>query len=334
MPDLYIPSAVTRPTELCDTQPENIAQFLACNPNVNNQDQLLSPYTAYDISGPSSPTGNRILEQINGLQSYQRENLSACVVNYGYETTALARFYDQQITNIDLTKFSQDSNGIAGVGTAVLSARTSSFQVAIEQYQRALIQLNNYHRVGRVAAKQKMSLRNNVISAYENLNRYYQQELRRTVPVGSLTKNKGSALSNVDRGITLAERHRGRGIHIANMTEARQVSKLANGLRYAGRGAIVVDVGFRINTVRNTYVDGGEWKRELAVQTGGLTGSISTGALVGRAAFLASRIALMATPLGWGILIASTVVAGAVLAYQADNKMQGLVGSRWDRYIR
>ncbi|MGI1677784.1 MAG: hypothetical protein K6L75_03560 [Cellvibrionaceae bacterium] len=331
MPDLYIPSTATRPTELCDSQPENLEQFLACNPEVNNQDQWLSPHVAYDVTGTPSPTSSIVLQQLNRLPIYQRENLSGCVATFGDGTTTVAKFYDQHIANLDFTKVSQDTNGLAGVGAAVLGGRTDSFQAAIEQYQRALIQLNNYHRVGRVAAKQKLELRNKVINAYENLNRYYQQELRRIVPADSLTKNKGSALSNADRGITLAERHRGRGIHVANMTEGQQVSKLATGLRFAGRGAIVLDAGFRINTVRNSYLEGGEWKRELAMQTGGLGVSALTGFSIGRAAFFASRIALMATPWGWGIIIASSVVSGAILAYQADQLAQRKIGNAWKK---
>lgn len=335
MTDLYISSAPTRPTDLCDSQPENLEQFLACNPEVKDHNQFLSPYTAYNTSGIHSPIANNVLHQLNSLPSYQRENLSGCVATFGEETTALARFYDQHIANLDLTKISQDTNGTAGIGAAVLAARTDSFQAALEQYQRALVQLNDYHRVGRVAARQKMKLRNNVINAYENLNRYYQQELHRTVPAGNRTKNKGSALSNAERGITLAERHRGRGIHIADMKEGQQVSKLVKGLRYAGHGAIIVDAGFRINTVRNSYINGGEWKRELAVQTGGFSANVVSGALTGRAAFLAaSRIALMATPWGWGILIASSVITGAILAYQADQAMQQRIGDLWDHMHR
>lgn len=52
--------------------------------------------------------------------------------------------------------------------------------------------------------------------------------------------------------------------------------------------------------------------------------------MVGRSAILLSRIALMATPLGWMILIGSTIAIGAVLAYQMDKAGQGFAGHLWD----
>ncbi|GAB3108176.1 hypothetical protein G8770_23705 [Aestuariicella hydrocarbonica] len=197
-----------------------------------------------------------------------------------------------------------------------------------------LLLLTSVKNGGITAAQRKMELRNQVIAAYEKLNHYYQQELRRIVPAERFMKNKGSALSNAQRGITLAERPRGRGIHVANAHEGQQISRLAKGIRYAGRGAVVLDAGFRVNTVHNTYADGGNWQREWAVQTGGFLGASATGTLVGRAAFLASRIALMATPWDWAFLIGSTIVAGAYLAYQADNGMKGISGELWDKLVK
>ncbi|GAB1257644.1 hypothetical protein NBRC116494_21460 [Aurantivibrio plasticivorans] len=335
MPELVIPTSTARASELCGSQPENIEQFLACNSHVGDQQQWLPPHLAYDVSGLPSPLSDGVTRQINQLPAYQRSNLSSCVDTFGEETSLLARFYERHIEPIDMTAVSQNANGVGGVGTAVLSGRTDSFQMALEHYQRTLIDLNNANGIGRVAAQTRIELRDKVKQAYDTLNRYYQQELRRLVPASSFTKNKGTALSNADRGITLAERSRGRGIHVADMYEGQQVGKLAKGLRYAGRGAIVLDIGFRANAVQNSYANGENWKREMAVQTGGFTASTLAGAAVGRAAFLTlGRIALMATPWGWGILIASTVITGAVLAYQMDQASQHRIGNAWDRWIR
>ncbi|WP_439134485.1 hypothetical protein [Pseudomaricurvus sp.] len=335
MPDLFFPTTSTRPAHLCDSKPETLQQFLACNPQVKDQNQWLSPHVAYDMSGTATPSTGAILREMNQLPIHQRANLSACVADFGDETSVLAKFYDQHLAGLDLTTTAQNSNGLAGMGMTALGARTDSFHTAVLQYQQALVQLNDYHRVGRVAAQRKLELRNKVIAAYERLNQYYQQELRRIVPADRFTKNKGSALSNAERGITLAERPRGRGIHVATALEGQQISRFAKGIRYAGRGAIALDAGFRINTVHNTYVNGGDWQREVAVQSGGMTASALTGWLTGRAAFFAlSRIALMATPWGWAFLIGSSIVTGAVLAYQADQNVQSRVGNLWDKAFR
>ncbi|GAB3108165.1 hypothetical protein G8770_23715 [Aestuariicella hydrocarbonica] len=151
MPDLFFPTVSTRPAHLCDSQPETQKHFLACNPQVKDQNQWLAPHVAYDLSETASPSTNAILREMNQLPIHQRTNLSACVADFGDETSVLAKFYDQHLAGLDLTTTAQDSNGLAGMGMAVLGARADSFQTALQQYQQALIQLNNYHRVGRVA---------------------------------------------------------------------------------------------------------------------------------------------------------------------------------------
>src|SRR5690606_39923661 len=89
-------------------------------------------------------------------------------------------------------------------------------------------------------------------------------------------KNRGNALSGADRGLTLAQRHKGRGLNVASNTQALQLARLANRINFAGKTMVMVDAGRRINGVHNTYESGGNWQREAAIQaTGfGLGGAI------------------------------------------------------------
>lgn len=127
----------------------------------------------------------------------------------------------------------------------------------------------------------------------------------------------------------------GAGIRIADVHEGRAVTRFSQSLNYAGKGIIAVDLGLRTNKVYQTYQDNGEWEREIAVQTGGLAGATGAGYVTGRAVALTmTRIALAATPWGWAIMIGSSIVIGAVAAYQMDEQGKKITSRAWDRWIK
>ncbi|WP_111643178.1 hypothetical protein [Marinimicrobium alkaliphilum] len=271
-----------------------------------------------------------VTDTFNNLSPASRRNLASCVADYGDDTRLLAEFYDRHLADVTLADVGQASVGTASVGNAVFTGRVQSFHGALGRYQSALVELNQYTRVGRVAASRRAELRRAVVSAYEDLNRHYAQEMRRIVPDTSRSRNRGNALSNAERGITLSERNRGRGIHIADMHEGRKVSRFADSLRYVGRGVIAVDIGVRGQKVRSAYHNDEQWLRELMAQGGGFGGAGVTGFATGRAAFLLGRIALASTPVGWVVLVGSTIAVGAIAAYQMDKAGQDAGHFVWD----
>ncbi len=329
MPDIRFSQTPANASQLCLKDPETLEQFLRCNPQIANGNTTMPGPFAYNVS-PDNPVGSQIVtQQFNSLPMAARQNLDQCVADYGDDVHALAEFYERHLANFELPS-PADVNGVAGVGVAAAQGRTTSFQNALIQYQQALIKLHRHNKVGRVAGAQKIQLRQRVIEAYELLNRHYAQEMRRIVPAQHKSRNRGTALSNADRGVTLAERSRGRGIHVADMHEGQKVSRFAKALRYSSRGIVVLDVGFRGSRVRQEYRAGGEWERELAVQTGGFAGAGIGGGLGAKAVLTVGRLALAATPMGWALVIGSSIAVGAVAAYQTDKQFQTLIGSVWD----
>lgn len=329
MPDIRFSQTPANPNQLCQQDPETLEQFLRCNPQLADGNTTLPGHFAYNVS-PEFALGSRIVtQQFNTLPMTARQNLDQCVADYGEDVHALAEFYERHLANFELPS-PADVNGVAGVGVAAAQGRTTSFQSALIQYQAALIKLHRHNKVGRVAGAQKIKMRQKVTDAYDRLNRHYAQEMRRIIPAQHRNRNRGTALSNAERGITLAERSRGRGIHVADMYEGQKVSRFAQALRYSGRGIVALDIGFRGQRVHSEYRNGGEWERELAVQTGGLVGSVGGGSLGANVALTAGRLALAATPMGWAVVIGSSIAIGAVAAYQGDKALQGMFGKIWD----
>lgn len=285
---------------------------------------------AYCLAVDPSPQDQAISSMLNSMPEQSRQRLGCCVDQHGQDTVRLAMFIDWVQSQINSDN-ANVTNSTAGIGATILGARTDSFMNALNQYQDALIKLNEFSRVGRGPAQTKAKLRLNVRSAYERLNRHFQQELQRLAPSTDFGKNKGTAITGAERGVKLAERHKGRGIHIADMHEGQSVSRFSRGLQYAGRGIIVADLGFRANTVYQSYQDGEEWERELVAQTGGLAGATSAGFITGKTvAITMARVALAATPWGWALMIGSAVAVGAYAAYQADERGQNLFGRIYD----
>lgn len=330
MPDIRFSQTPANASQLCQQDPETLEQFLRCNPQVANGNATMPEHFAYDISSESALGSRIVAQQFNSLPMAARQNLNQCVADYGEDVHALTEFYDRHLANFPLPS-PANVNGLAGVGVAAAQGRTTGFQNALNQYQEALIKLHRHNRVGRVASAQKVQLRQKVTAAYERLNRHYAQEMQRIIPARHRNRNRGTALSNAERGITLAERSRGRGIHVADMHEGQKVSQFAQALRYSGRGIVALDVGFRGQRVHSEYQSRGEWEREIAVQAGGLVGATGGGAVGARVALTAGRLALAATPMGWAVIIGSSIAIGAVAAYQADEFGQGFIGRMWDR---
>lgn len=296
--------------------------------------QSVSRNFAYCLAPDPDPQILSITNMINSLPEKSRHNLGCCIDQHGDDTVRLARFMEWVRTQTEPANLAAHGNGFAGAGATILGGRSNSFMAALQQYQHALVKLNQYTRVGRGPAATRAQLRQKVHVAYEKLNKYFQQEMQRFAPAPDFGRNKGTAITGSGRGITLAERHKGRGIRIADVHEGRAVTRFSQNLDYAGKGIIAVDLGLRANKVYQSYQDNDEWEREIAVQIGGVAGAASAGFLTGRAAAITmARIALAATPWGWALMIGSAVAVGAYAAYQADQKGQDFVARRWDKWF-
>ncbi|BBA35446.1 uncharacterized protein sS8_3509 [Methylocaldum marinum] len=151
------------------------------------------------------------------------------------------------------------------------------------------------------------------------------------VPRVALGKNRGNALTSAERGIPLASRRRGRGLHVADYGKAVELSNLAKGIQHVGRGMIVLDAGIRLRGVRKKYLRGENWMREASVQATGFGLGGAAGTLAGTVTVSAlSTIALAATPVGWVIVIGAGLVVGFGVATVVDQAGQSLARGLWD----
>ncbi|MGM0450487.1 MAG: hypothetical protein ACQERE_06650, partial [Pseudomonadota bacterium] len=259
MPEFYFPRQAENATELCGSDPDVRQLFGDCNGLHGND--TLKPGFAYDVTLDGRNASRGVSRVLNSPEPEQRAYLAECTAQFGQDTVTLARFHEKFLEGIDLWEMGKEANNALGSSAAVLAGRAESFQDALRDYQKALIALNRSTRKGTAGAGHRARLRTNVQMAYERLNTHFHQELKNLVPESHRGKNKGSALTSAERGQTLAEKSKGRRIHIADMEQGKAVNKLANSINYAGKGAVALDGGLRLRKVHEKYQNGKDWER-------------------------------------------------------------------------
>lgn len=202
----------------------------------------------------------------------------------------------------------------------------------MRQYQQALLDLHEFEKQGGGRGARRAELQARVRDAYNELNRVFRSEIERLVPRQHFGKNRGNALTSAERGITLASRRKGRGLHVADQGGAVRIGGFAKAIKFVGNGAIVLDAGIRAHGVYTTYQQGGNWQRQAVVQATGFGLGGAVGLYVGEAV-VGSLVAvgLAATPLGWLVVMGAGVAVGLGAANAADFVGGKVAESVWDR---
>lgn len=324
MPEIFFPSQ-TIPTHAFFGEDNPALANLARN-NSLKCDALTANMPYCLAQSGAHPESKLITQTLSNMPEAARNNLMCTIDSFGDLTPTLAAFYDKHLAFFNL----QNSAGLVGAGATASEARLSGFQKALKNYQDALQALHNHKGPGRGPSAANAALKSRVRATYSQLQLQYHAELNKLASPGSLGKNRGNALASADRGITLAQR-RGRGINVASTTQAVQISRMATGISYTGKGLIALDAGIRINGVHNTYKQGGNWQREAAIQATGFGAGGATGLFVGSKVVAGlTAIGLGLTPVGWIVIIGIGLAAGFGAAYAMDSGGKKLAATIWD----
>lgn len=201
MPEIAFTQRQTSLNELI-FGPEAMSEF--CNANGFGNTSHLSACKAYsgDIHSPSTFS---VVNFINSQHFDDREALYKFTQAAGEESFALAQFINRYFSEDNLAKM----NSAVGAAATAAVTRLDGFEQKIVDYQKSLVKLWNLSRNrpgGRGTAAQKIDARAQVRAKFNSLQEAYAQELSRYSPTSRRGKNVGDALSNADRGITLATR--------------------------------------------------------------------------------------------------------------------------------
>ncbi|WP_097459943.1 hypothetical protein [Mangrovitalea sediminis] len=341
MPDVYFSENSCVANDLVGNDLTVVNDFKRIN-GLTDEGRIL-PYQAYSTA-LGQPNTAAVIRRLNTMPYAQRKALAQSAALMGNQLHSLQRFYDK---NLPLDQLSQ-INGLVGAGAGAIHNRVTGFQRVVAEYQAALLDLNFLQNIdGPGIGHRRLQAEQRVRILYQRLESMYQAELSHFAPISYRYKNRGDALANADRGITLAKRNRAgkpdARLYIEDSVEASRLGLFARGLSRVGAAALVVDAGIRAKKIRTIYLNGGNWMREGAIQmtgfgvggvfgagVGGLTIEVGTAG----AAMAAETGLLAAGPIGWAILVV-IVCAGLYVGYEAGvggDNLGRLTASRiWDR---
>jgi len=85
--------------------------------------------------------------------------------------------------------------------------------------------------------------------------------------------------------------------------------------KFLGNGLAVIDFGGRVGNIHNSYKAGGNWEREMFIESSSFAASAITGTAVVNVGSAALGFLMVATPIGWvGLIIGGVAVVGVAAA--------------------
>jgi len=296
----------------CGINTDDLTGFGDANPST------LRPYRPYLYGQNLTATDESILCQMAPLPvSRELTNMS---LSFGPENTlALAEIS---------AKLQENSIGIMGASTSFYAGRMEGFGGAVKNYQAALLEYRDAvksNSTSKAAAKQKAR------AAFGRMQKGFQTELSIVTRRSRSLSRRGTPLTNPNRGINIARSSRNIvKLNVTSQIQASNLVKFSRQAKFLGNGLAVIDFGSRIGSIHNSYQSGGNWERDLFIESSSFAASASTGIAVVNAGL---AIMMIATPVGWiGLIIGGLAVAGtaAVASIGMNSVFKDNSGSWYD----
>jgi hypothetical protein len=182
----------------------------------------------------------------------------------------------------------------------------------------------------KVAAKQKAKM------AFDKMQKSFKHEVK--VVSSQVRSSRGTPLTNFDRGANIAKSSRNMAkLNIMTPVQADKIVKFTKHAKFLGNGLAVIDFGSRVGTIHNSYKAGGNWEREMFIESSSFAASAATGIGVVNVGAAALTFLMVATPVGWiGLIVGGLVVAGAAATASIgmNNLIKGNAGNTYDALIK
>ncbi|WDE05065.1 hypothetical protein SG34_027825 [Thalassomonas viridans] len=285
-----------------------------------------TPYLLESLSPGNNQPDIEGLSALNQLAPmYISRDLTNLSLSFGSDNVLALT----QIRN----KLHEANVGLTGASTSFYGNRVSGFIKAVQEYQSSLMQFREAIEARsphKLAAEQKLN------HAYKELQSKFQYEMEAVT--AQMKSRRGSALSNIERGKNIARSSR--NVTKLDVTSQAQTSQLAQFAKYAkflGNGLAVIDFTSRIGNIHNTQKAGGNWHRQLFIESSGFAASAAIGTGFLKAGTYGLSLLMVSTPLGWaGFVIGGALVVGATAgaSMTANNIITKDAGGIYDSLMR
>lgn len=296
----------------CGINTDELTGFGDANPST------LHPYRPYLYGQNLSATDESILCQMAPLPvSRELTNMS---LSFGADNTmALAEIS---------AKLQEYNIGMMGASTGFYAGRIHGFAGAVKNYQHALMEYRDAAKnnpVVKAVAKQKAH------AAFNRMQTGFRNELSIVTARSRSLSRRGTPLTSPTRAINIARSSRGIvKLDVSGQIQASNLVKFSKQAKFLGNGLAVIDFGSRIGSIHNSYKSGGNWERDLFIESSSFAASATAGIITVNAGL---ALLMIATPVGWvGLIIGGLTVAGtaAVASISMDSAMKNNSGSWYD----
>ncbi len=248
----------------------------------------LSPRVPYLLG---SDQGFNELRYCHEVEPYSGVLCDICQDFGGPTTVALAEiFADLQAAEND----GPDALSYAQAATSVYTARRRQFRAATRSHAQAL---DNYRRATVRGAPQGLP-RTQALEAVRRSGQELNDAFRLEINI-ALKHSYVRSTMMTPAGTRVPDRVRDSPkitrLELRSLEQAATVSRFARFARWLGPGALVVDIGERIAHVRKVSDAGGDWHREVFVETGGFIISSPIGGMGTRLTILLTGETLLIT---------------------------------------
>ena len=268
---------------------DNITGLSCVNPNI------LNSYTPYITEQNLSAADRDIMHLLSPMPvAKELTNLS---LSFGEENILALSEISAKLKDYNI--------GLMGASTGLYVKRMGGFVGTIQNYQDALMQ---YRQTLKANPATKAVAKQKVMTAFQTMQTGFKQELN--VVNAGVKSRKGTPLTSVTRGVNIARSSRNVAkLDVSTRVQAHNLVKFTQHAKFLGNGLALIELSSGMGNVYNSYKAGGDWERDLFIESSSFALSAGAGML---AANVGLSLLVFATPFGWaGLIIGGAVVAGA-----------------------
>jgi len=232
-----------------------------------------------------------------------------------------------------MTKLHDTTAAMAGSTATAHTSRSNAFVLAVQRYQDTLLVYRDAVKGSGAAGATTATAGVAVRSAFGQMQKQFQRELRITAASQKAHARKGIPLTNITRAKNIARSSRSiEKLQLTSITQAGAVARFSRYGKVLGTGLVAIDFASRIGNVQNTYKADGNWEKELFIESSSF--ALSTwagGAVVGAGV----TFLVIATPVGWvGLIVTAAAVSmgtNSIIKNNAGDVYDSIMG--WFNFL-
>lgn len=279
--------------------------------------------TPYLIGDDLSSTGRGIRNQL-ALPHIARELTNLSLSFGGDNVVALAEIN---------AKLKEYNIGLMGASTSVYAHRIGGFAGSVKDYQAALME---YRQAARSGSPLKNAMKQKAHAAFRKMQSQFRNELK--VVNAQVRARRGTPLTSAERATNIARSSRNAAkLNVTSHVQANNLVKFSQQAKFLGNGLAVIDFGGRVGSIHNSFQAGGNWERDLFVESSSFAVSALAGTGVVSVGSTALGLLVVATPVGWvGLIVGGIAVAGAAATTSivTNNAVKNNAGGLYDSIMK